>query len=223
MDMHPAPGRAPARRRAGQTTFALAAALLCGLALAACESDNGSRASDEDQVRELARQLAANDPAACDKLTEDFLKRQFGTREQCEATAEEYGDAEKPTVEDVGVDGDTGTAALVDENRTTLEFVREDGEWLAAGVAIEVGAGEAGSSEGDTGPEENGDAADTSDHPPVGRAGQAPRDPRERGGAGRGDHRRRTGRPHAAQRKPGDVEGPGRGVRDRRAAGVGPR
>ncbi len=76
-------------RRAGHPLTALMAALLCGLALAACGSDSDSGGgSDEDQVRDIAEQLVSNDPAACGKLSEAFVKKVI-TEEECEKSAEE--------------------------------------------------------------------------------------------------------------------------------------
>ena len=138
----------PARR----LLISLTTAILCGLALAACGSDSDSGAPDEDQVREVAEQLSGNDPAACSKLTEDFLE-QIGGKEECEKSAE-VEDEEKPVVEDVKVDGDTATAVVIDEDRSTLKFVKEGDEWLASGIEVEEGAGKAGSDEAETTPEE---------------------------------------------------------------------
>ena len=151
----------PRARRAGHPLIALVAALLCGLALAACgsDSDSGGGGSDEDQVREVAEQLSSNDPAACSKLTEDFLK-QLGTKEECEKSAEEDDDdGPDPTVEDVKVDGDTATAVVVDEDRSTLKFVKQDDEWLVDGVEVERGAGKSDTTEEETTPEETETAA----------------------------------------------------------------
>ena len=127
-------------RRARRLLISLTAAFLCGLALAACGSDGDSGASDEDQVREVAEQLTGNDPAACSKLTKDFLK-EIGGKEECEKSAEVEED-KTPVVEDVKVDGDTATAVVIDEDRSTLKFVKEGDEWLASGVeSVEEGAG----------------------------------------------------------------------------------
>jgi hypothetical protein len=120
------------------------AALLCGLALAACGSDSdndsgGGGASDEDQVRESPSRSRAMTPAACSKITAEFLKQQFGSKEECEKSAEAPG--EKPAVEDVKVDGETATAVVIDEDRSTLEFVKESDEWLASGIEVEEGGG----------------------------------------------------------------------------------
>ncbi|MBA3305483.1 MAG: hypothetical protein H0U25_06110 [Thermoleophilaceae bacterium] len=131
-------------RRSRYPLIALMAALLCGLALAACGSDSdnnsgGGGASDEDQVREIAEQVSGDDPAACSKITAEFLKQQFGSKEECEKSAEAPG--EKPAVEDVKVDGETATAVVIDEDRSTLEFVKESDEWLASGIEVEEGGG----------------------------------------------------------------------------------
>lgn len=135
--MDPSPARACGARH---LLISLAMAFLCGLALAACGSDGESGASDEDQVREIAEQLSGADPAACSKLTEDFLK-EVGGKEECEESAE-VEEEKKPVVEDVKVDGDTATAVVVDEDRTTLNFVKEGDEWLASGVeAVDEGGG----------------------------------------------------------------------------------
>jgi len=148
--MDPAVARA---RRARRLLISLTTAFLCGLALAACGSDGDSGASNEDQVREVAEQLTGNDPAACSKLTKDFLK-ELGGKEECEKSAEVEED-KKPVVEDVKVDGDTATAVVIDEDRSTLKFVKEGDEWLASGVeAVEKGAGKAGSDEAESSPEE---------------------------------------------------------------------
>ena len=156
--MHSSLGRG--RSRAGHHLIALVAALLCGLALAACGSDDSdSGSSDEDQVREVAEQLSSNDPAACGKLTEDFLK-QLGSKEECEKSAEEPDEGPQPEVGEVKVDGETATAVVVDEDRSTLKFVKQDGEWLVDGVEVEEGAG-AESGSGTSGATET-DAADSS-------------------------------------------------------------
>ena len=84
---------------------------------------------------------------------QDFLK-EIGGKEECENSAEVEED-KKPVVEDVKVDGDTATAVVIDEDRSTLKFVKEGDEWLASGVeAVEKGAGKAGSDEAESSPEE---------------------------------------------------------------------
>ncbi len=127
--MHTHLGRA---RRAGHPLIALTAALVCGLALASCGGDG----SDEDQVRAVAEQLSSSDAAACGKLTEDFLKQQFGTKGDCERQAEQGDGGAKPKVEEVKVDGESATAVVVDGDRSTVTFVKEDGDWLASGIQI---------------------------------------------------------------------------------------
>jgi hypothetical protein len=39
------------------------------------------------------------------------------------------------------VDGETATAVVIDEDRSTLEFVKESDEWLASGIEVEEGGG----------------------------------------------------------------------------------
>lgn len=141
-------------RRAGYPLMALLAALLCGLALVACGSDSDDGGSDEDQVREVAEQLVSNDPDACSKFTKEFEEK-VGTQEECEKAAEDDDDeGPDPTVEDVKVDGDTATAVVVDEDRSTLKFVKEDDEWLVDDVEVEEGAGTSTTSDEETTPEE---------------------------------------------------------------------
>ena len=151
-------------RRAGHPLTALMAALLCGLALAACGSDSDSGGgSDEDQVREIAEQLVSNDPAACSKLSDAFVE-EVVTKEECEKSAEEDVSGETPTVDDIEVDGETATAVVIDEDRSTLGFVKEDDEWLVDSVEVEEGAGKSSSGEEEEAtPEETETAAEPSE------------------------------------------------------------
>ena len=134
-------------RRAKKTLSTLVTALAYSIALAACGGGDAGGASDEDQVREIAEQLIGNDPAVCGKITENLMK-QLGTKEECEKSAGDVDDeGARPSIEEVGVDGETATAVIVDEDRSTIKFVKQDGEWLADGVDVEEGAGKAGSGE----------------------------------------------------------------------------
>lgn len=151
MDMHHSGGR----RRTGNLT-ALVGTTVCVLALAAC----GGGGSGEDQVRELAEQLANSDAAACDNFTKDFLEEQELTIKECEESAEQTDEGAEATVEEVSVEGDTATAVVLDEDRSTLKFVKQDDEWLLNGADVEEGAGKSGSAE-QTAPEETETAPDT--------------------------------------------------------------
>lgn len=82
--------------------------------------------------------------AAPAKLTEDFFKLQLGSKEECEKQAEKEGGGVQAKVENVKVAGDRATALVLDENRSTLSFVKEDGEWLASVVQLGQGGDEAG-------------------------------------------------------------------------------
>lgn len=148
--MHTHPGRG--RRRTDSKLKAIVAAIACGLALTACGGGGG--ASDEDQVRELVEQISSNDPAACDNFTKDFLEERDVTTKDCEEAANEEDSGVKPTVEEVSVDGETATAVVLDEDRSTLKLVKQDDEWLVDSIDVEEGAGKSGSSGEEGEPEE---------------------------------------------------------------------
>lgn len=88
--------------------------------------------------------LTSRARAAPAKLTEDFLKaaarQQGGVRE----AGREGGRGRTGQGRERKVAGDRATALVLDENRSTLSFVKEDGEWLASGVQLEQGGDEAG-------------------------------------------------------------------------------
>jgi len=109
--------------------------LALGLALLAAAL-GGCGGSPEDDVREVV--TAANDNISdgekfCnDYLTEELVKKSYGSVEACEQAAKE----EKPSpgfkVGDVKVDGDKATVKTKDKEvgDSVVEMVKEDGEWV---------------------------------------------------------------------------------------------
>ena len=117
-------------RRGASTRIALLAMLLPAVVLGACGGDEGS-------VRELAEQLAENDPAVCDKVTGDFLEAIGSTKERCRKSAEGEDDDKQGEVKEVKVKGDSASAVVDEEGRSTVKFVKRDGEWLLNGIEVQ--------------------------------------------------------------------------------------
>jgi len=118
-------------RRGASTPIALLAMLLSTIALAACGGDEGD-------VRELAEQLVESDPAVCDNVTGDFLEAIGSTKERCRKSAEGADDDDKDgEVKEVKVEGDSASAVVDQEGRSTVKFVKRDGEWLLNGLEVQ--------------------------------------------------------------------------------------
>lgn len=126
-----------------RTSAALALAT-AALALGACGGDDGGGGGDEGEVREVVTQLINSDEAACDNVTDDFLESVDATEEECRESA--GGDAPDPMPEigEITVDGEEATAIVTDEDRSTVELVKRDGEWLVDRLDVEEGAGDQG-------------------------------------------------------------------------------
>jgi len=106
-------------------TIAMTVLAALALTLVACGGE-----SDEDQVKEVATQLANTDEAVCDKATDKFLKAVGGTREQCRKSAKEDDGSTKPKVGAIKVDGDKATAVLTSgKSKATFGLVKDGDEW----------------------------------------------------------------------------------------------
>jgi hypothetical protein len=91
--------------------------------------------SDEDQVKEVATQLANTDEKVCDKATDKFLKAVGGTRAECRKSAKEDDGSTKPKVGAIKVDGDKATAVLTSgKSKATFELVKDGDDWKLDGV-----------------------------------------------------------------------------------------
>jgi hypothetical protein len=107
-----------------RTVAALAIAALA-LALSAC----GGK-SDEEQVKEVATQLANTDEKVCDKATDKFLKALGGSRERCRKAAKEDNSQTKAKVGKITVDGDKATAELSAQgSKATFGLIKDGDEW----------------------------------------------------------------------------------------------
>jgi hypothetical protein len=109
---------------------ARAAALLAALAATggiAC----GGGDSDEDDVKKVVDDLAKSDPAVCAKLTDRFLKQNFGgERARCEKAAEDDKTEDEIEIESTEIDGDRATVnAKVGREEGQIKFVKDDGDW----------------------------------------------------------------------------------------------
>ena len=106
-------------------TIATTALAALALGLVACGGE-----SDEEQVKEVANQLANTDEKVCDNATDKFLKAVGGTKEQCKKSAREDDGSTKPKVGKITVDGDKATAVLsADGSKATFGLVKDGDQW----------------------------------------------------------------------------------------------
>ena len=106
-----------------RTVTATALAALA-LGLTACGE------SDEDQVKEVATQLANTDEKVCDKATPKFLKAVGGSKAQCKKSAKEDDGSTKPKVGKITVDGDKATAELsADGSKVKFGLIKDGDDW----------------------------------------------------------------------------------------------
>lgn len=113
------------------------------LALGACGGGDGGGGGggDEGEVREVVTQLINGDEAACDSVTDDFLESVDATVEECRESAGGDPPDPMPEIGEITVDGNEATAIVTDQDRSTVELVERDGEWLVDRLDVEEGAG----------------------------------------------------------------------------------
>jgi len=124
----------------------------------------GNGGSEEDAARQAVAELFTNEPAACDNLTDRYLKEIYDTEEKCRESSDGTAADPKPEIDKVSVEGDTAEAIVLDEDRSTVSLVKQDGDWLIDDFDVEEGAGNAsGGSEGSgtAGESGGGDEAET--------------------------------------------------------------
>lgn len=133
------------------------------LALAGCGGDDGGGGgggSDEDAVRQAVTELTTNDPAACDNVTDGFLKKLDSTKAECREAADGEAPDPKPEIDEVSVEEDTAEVIVLDEDRSTVALVKEGGDWLIDDIEVEEGAGkQSGASDASGGSSESGDSS----------------------------------------------------------------
>lgn len=131
---------------------AIFAALISGLALAACggddgESDDGN--SDADQIAEVIETTTTSSaPDHCTELqTQEFVEQiEFeegeAAIEACKADADETsGDADSVEVSEIEVDGETATAnvtfdgSVFDQQTLVLELIADGDQWKLNRIA----------------------------------------------------------------------------------------
>ncbi len=106
-------------------TIAVTAMAALALGLVACGGE-----SDEDQVKEVANQLANTDEKVCDKATDKFLKAVGGSKEQCKKSARDDDGSTKPKVGKITVNGDKATAVLsADGSKATFLLIKDGDDW----------------------------------------------------------------------------------------------
>ncbi len=106
-------------------TIAITALVAMSLGLVACGGE-----SDEDQVKEVANQLANTDEKVCDKATAKFLKAVGGSKEQCSKSARDDDGSTKPKVGKITVNGDKATAVLsADGSKATFLLIKDGDDW----------------------------------------------------------------------------------------------
>jgi hypothetical protein len=108
--------------------IALVAAVAAMPGLAAC---GGGGDSDEDQVKEVVEQLAKSEPAVCGKMSERFLKQNFGgDKARCEKAAEDDKTDDEIEIEKTEIDGDRATvSAKVGRQEGQIKLLKDDGDW----------------------------------------------------------------------------------------------
>ena len=99
------------------------------LALAACGGD-----SDEDKIKDIVNDGNENAVTICENATDNFLKSNNFTREQCKqgaAEAEKTDKDKKPEDLKIDVDGDKATATFKDAegNGRKVSFVKDGDDW----------------------------------------------------------------------------------------------
>lgn len=99
------------------------------LGLAAC----GGKSAD-DQVKEVATQIATANPKVCDNVTDKFLKNVGGSKAQCEKSAKS-SKAKDAKVGKVKVDGKKATAVLSQgSSKVTLQLIKDGSDWKVDGA-----------------------------------------------------------------------------------------
>jgi hypothetical protein len=104
--------------------------LLGALTLAACGE------SDQDQVRSVVQSfLVDGDPAACERMTSEFVDRIWNGSKNCKTSLEQSDELGRADIGKVVVHGDKATARAVASTGVRLEykFVKQDGEWALSG------------------------------------------------------------------------------------------
>ena len=109
------------------------AALLLALptfAFAACGGD-----SDEDKVKAIINDGAADPVSICGNLSNDLLKQVGGSQEACEKTAAQDDKGDKPENLKVTVDGDKATATFKDDDGDNkIRFAKQGDDWKVTSI-----------------------------------------------------------------------------------------
>lgn len=120
--------------------FPLVALIAVSLALPACGGD-GSDGSDEEQIREVITAFYESAEGVCGSISDDLLKEQFDSREDCERAAAASEPERDYEIGEVSVDGDEATADVEvpgppgkEAETGTLVLQKEDGEWKVDGI-----------------------------------------------------------------------------------------
>lgn len=124
------------------------------LALTGCGGgDDGGAGggSDEDAVREVITALTTGDQAACDKLTDRYLKQLGGTKEGCRVSLDGDAPDPKPEIDEVSIEEETAQVIVLDADRSTFSLVKQGGDWMIDEVEVEEGAGNQSGASGDSG------------------------------------------------------------------------
>jgi hypothetical protein len=100
------------------------------LALGACGGDGGG-GSDREDIESIIKLIANSDEDACDKLTDELLRREFqGSKDTCVKQAKDSDEKIDYDIRSVDVNGDRATATVTSQNRSqALQFVKSGDDW----------------------------------------------------------------------------------------------